>query len=48
MHLKPDLIIANKEENVKEQVEELAINYDVFVTDVNNLADAINMINDIG
>ena len=47
-HLKPDLIIANKEENVKEQVEELAKNYDVFVTDVNNLTDAINMINDIG
>jgi ABC-type Fe3+-hydroxamate transport system substrate-binding protein len=46
--LKPDLIIANKEENVKEQVEELAKNYDVFITDVNNLTDAINMINDIG
>ncbi|MEP6951569.1 MAG: helical backbone metal receptor, partial [Ginsengibacter sp.] len=46
--LKPDLIIANKEENVKEQVEELAGNLDVFVTDVNNLADAIKMINDIG
>jgi len=46
--LKPDLIIANKEENVKEQVEELSANYDVFVTDVNNLPDAINMINDTG
>jgi ABC-type Fe3+-hydroxamate transport system substrate-binding protein len=46
--LKPDLIIANKEESVKEQVEELAKNYDVFVTDVNNLTDAINMINAIG
>src|SRR6266513_4376354 len=44
-NLKPDLIIANKEENVKEQVEELAKNYDVFVTDVNNLADAMRMIN---
>jgi ABC-type Fe3+-hydroxamate transport system substrate-binding protein len=47
-YLKPDLIIANKEENVKEQVEELAKNYDVFVTDVNNLTDALNMINDMG
>jgi ABC-type Fe3+-hydroxamate transport system substrate-binding protein len=47
-HLKPDLIIANIEENVKEQVEELSNDYDVFVTDVNNLTDAINMINDIG
>jgi len=44
----PDLIIANKEENVKEQVEELAAHYDVLVTDVNNLADSINMIRAIG
>src|SRR6188768_1955353 len=33
--LKPDLIIANKEENVKEQVELLALNYPVWLTDVN-------------
>lgn len=46
--LSPDLIIANKEENVKGQIEELAKKYDVWVTDVNNLEDAINMINDIG
>jgi ABC-type Fe3+-hydroxamate transport system substrate-binding protein len=46
--LEPDLIIANKEENVKEQVEELAKNYDVFVTNVNNFTDAINVIKDIG
>ena len=46
--LNPDLIIANKEENVKEQVEELAQDFDVLVTDINNLTDAINMINDIG
>jgi ABC-type Fe3+-hydroxamate transport system substrate-binding protein len=44
----PDLIIANKEENVKDQVEKLAEKYDVFVTDVNNLSDAINMITDVG
>jgi len=46
--LKPDLIIANKEENVKEQVEDLAKDYPVWVTDVNNFADALQMINDIG
>lgn len=46
--LKPDLIIANKEENVKEQVEALAANFDVLVTDVNNLSDAVGMINMIG
>ncbi len=46
--LQPDLIIANKEENVKEQVEELAKDYPVWVTDVNDLDDALQMINDIG
>lgn len=46
--LKPDLIIANKEENVKEQVELLAKDYPIWVTDVNNLQEALAMINDIG
>ena len=46
--INPDLIIANKEENVKEQVEELAKTFDVFVTDVNNLYDALEMIKNIG
>lgn len=46
--LTPDLIIANKEENIKEQIEELAKNFDVWVTDVNNLTDALSMISDIG
>ncbi len=46
--LKPDLIIANKEENVKDQIEELAREYPVWVTDVNCLEDAFKMIDDIG
>jgi ABC-type Fe3+-hydroxamate transport system substrate-binding protein len=46
--LEPDLIIANKEENVKDQVEKLALDFNVWVTDVNNLNDAIRMISDIG
>ena len=46
--LSPDLIIANKEENVKEQIEELAESYDIWLTDVNDLDDAISMIRDIG
>ncbi len=46
--LKPDLIIANKEENVKEQIEELEHDYDVWVTDVNTLGEATQMIQDIG
>lgn len=46
--LRPDLVIANKEENVKEQIEELAKDITVWVTDVNNLDDALLMIKDIG
>lgn len=42
--LQPDLILANKEENVKEQVEELANTCAVYVSDVNCLADACTMI----
>ena len=44
----PDLIIANKEENVKEQVEELAARYPVWISDVNNLEDACEMITQVG
>ncbi|MEO5893442.1 MAG: helical backbone metal receptor [Ferruginibacter sp.] len=47
-NLHPDLIIANKEENTKEQVEELAASYPVWLTDVNDLPDAIKMISSIG
>ena len=46
--LQPDLIIANKEENVKEQVDELANKYPVWVSDVNNLEDALEMITAVG
>jgi ABC-type Fe3+-hydroxamate transport system substrate-binding protein len=46
--LQPDLIIANKEENVKEQMEELAKNFTVLVTDVNNINDGLQMIKIIG
>ena len=46
--LSPDLIIANKEENVKEQIEILASEFDVWVTDVNTLEDALMMILDLG
>jgi ABC-type Fe3+-hydroxamate transport system substrate-binding protein len=46
--LQPDLIIANKEENVKEQVEALAEHYPVWISDVNNLEDACDMIRELG
>ncbi len=46
--LQPNLIIANKEENVKEQMEELAKDFTVLVTDVNTIADGLQMIKAIG
>ncbi|WP_207493867.1 ABC transporter substrate-binding protein [Aridibaculum aurantiacum] len=48
MLLKPTLIIANKEENVKEQVEALQEIAPVYVSDVNNLEEALEMISTIG
>jgi ABC-type Fe3+-hydroxamate transport system substrate-binding protein len=47
-HLKPDLILANKEENMKGQVEEMATFYPVWTSHVNHLADAYDMINQVG
>jgi ABC-type Fe3+-hydroxamate transport system substrate-binding protein len=46
--LQPDLILANKEENTKDQMEELATHYPVWISDVNTLQDAYNMIDQIG
>jgi len=46
--LKPDLIIANKEENTKEQVMPLSAFANVFTTVVKDTADALRMISDIG
>ncbi len=46
--LQPDLILANKEENVKEQVDELATKFPVYVSDVANYEEALKMITDIG
>lgn len=46
--LNPDLIIANKEENDKEQVLALSEHYPVWVSDVSDLRGALDMIFDIG
>lgn len=46
--LQPDLIIGNKEENQKEQVEELMEQYPVWMSDISNLEEALQMITDVG
>lgn len=45
---KPDLIIANKEENDRERTLLLAEDFHVHVTDIKSLSDAIEMIHEIG
>ncbi len=46
--LQPDLIIANKEENAKEQIEELEKHFPVWISDVNDLPGAYEMIGQVG
>ena len=46
--LNPDLIIANKEENTREDIERLSANFPVWVSDVNCLDDAYKMVGDLG
>lgn len=46
--LKPDLIFANKEENKKEEIEELEKEFPVWISDVHDLSSANAMINDLG
>ena len=46
--LNPDLIIANKEENTREDVELLGKKYPVWVSNVNTLEDALVMIRQLG
>ena len=46
--LKPDLIIGNKEENAQSDIEELAIDFPVWMSDIFTLEDALETITQIG
>lgn len=46
--LHPDLIIANKEENVKEQIEALQKTSTVWLTDITTFEDSLQMITNCG
>ncbi|HRC33319.1 MAG TPA: helical backbone metal receptor [Bacteroidia bacterium] len=46
--LQPDLIIANKEENTKEDLELLMQHYPVWISDINNLNEVFSMIANVG
>jgi ABC-type Fe3+-hydroxamate transport system substrate-binding protein len=46
--IKPDLIIANKEENTRSEIEEIAKEFPVWISDIKNLEDALIMIKSVG
>ncbi len=46
--LEPDLIIGNKEENAQADIEKLALEYPVWMSDIFTLEDALAMITQIG
>jgi len=46
--LKPDLIIGNKEENYKEGIERLHEEYPVWISDIGNLEEALQMMAMVG
>ena len=48
LDLQADLVIGNKEENQKELIETLMLNVPVWMSDINSLTDAIDMIEMVG
>ncbi len=46
--LQPDLILANKEENTRDQVEELARHFPVWISDITTADEALQMIAAVG
>lgn len=47
-NLQPDLIIANKEENTKEQIEKLAHHFPVWISDIKTIGQGLQMICEVG
>jgi len=46
--LKPDFIIANKEENTESEIKALQKLYPVYTSDISNLSESLQMIQEIG
>lgn len=44
----PDLVIANKEENLKKDIDKIAEKYPVWVSDISGMEDALDMILSLG
>lgn len=48
LNLKPDLVVANKEENRKEDVEDLTNHVPVHVTDISTVSEALEQLQELG
>ncbi|HZF63413.1 MAG TPA: helical backbone metal receptor, partial [Chitinophagaceae bacterium] len=48
INLQPQLVVANKEENVKEQIDSIAKHCPVWISDVFHLGSALEMIRQLG
>lgn len=48
LSLQPDLILANKEENTQAGIEQLAALFPVYVSNINTIPDALDMIEQVG
>ena len=48
LDLNPDLVIANKEENLKEEIEPIAQKVPTYISDIGTISEAERMIEDIG
>ncbi len=48
LELKPDLVIANREENLRDQIEALREKLPVYVSDINDLDASLQMISHVG
>ena len=46
--LNPDIVLANREENIKQEIEALEKKYPVWISDIHNLDQALEMIQAIG
>lgn len=46
--LQPDLVIASKEENNQEQIEQLASQFPVWISNMQTVSEALNMIKSVG
>lgn len=46
--LNPDLIIGNKEENTREEIEQLQKEFPLWMSDISNLEEALDMVSRIG